>query len=84
MPWPGLTSNTPCGRSSVTVARPRGNSTRFRVHDSAPTLEQNRMAVNQATLEIRQPEFGSPDWAEAVALRRAGVTSALIWLSNLA
>jgi GNAT superfamily N-acetyltransferase len=29
------------------------------------------MAVNQATLEIRQPEFGSPDWAEAVALRRA-------------
>jgi hypothetical protein len=30
MPWPGLTSNTPCGRSSVTVARPRGASTRFR------------------------------------------------------
>jgi N-acetylglutamate synthase-like GNAT family acetyltransferase len=29
------------------------------------------MAVNQATLEIGQPEFGSSDWAEAVALRRA-------------
>ena len=50
MPWPGLTSNTPCEHSSVTVARPRGNPTHFRVHDVQTSL--------CALSERRQSDYG--------------------------